>query len=101
MLNMWGLVFKIHLLICVFFNCQVFWFTFGCAGSSLLHGLFSSCGEWGLCSSCSAGVSHCDGFFCCAAQALGVWASVVAACELSGCGSRGPEHRFNSFGTWV
>ena len=28
-------------------------FTFGCAGSSLLHGLFFSCGEWGLLSSCS------------------------------------------------
>ena len=23
-------------------------FIFGCAGSSLLPGLFSSCGEWGL-----------------------------------------------------
>ena len=28
-------------------------FIFGCAGSSLLHGLFFSCGEWGLFSSCS------------------------------------------------
>ena len=37
-----------------FFNCQVFWFCFGCAGSSLLHGLCSSCGEWGLLSSCGS-----------------------------------------------
>ena len=28
-------------------------FIFGCAGSSLLHGLFSSCREWGLLSSCN------------------------------------------------
>ena len=31
-----------------FFN-----FIFGCAGSSLLHGVFSSCGAW---------ASHCSGF---------------------------------------
>ena len=29
-------------------------FVFGCAGSLLLHRLFSSCGEWELLSSCSA-----------------------------------------------
>ena len=52
---MGGLVFKIHLLICVFFNCQVFWFTFGCAGSSLLHGLFSCYGQYGLLSSWDCG----------------------------------------------
>ena len=33
----------------------------GCAGSSWLHRLFSSCGEWGY-SSCGARVSHCGGF---------------------------------------
>ena len=32
---------------------------------------FSSCGEWGLISSCSALASHCGGFSCCRAQALG------------------------------
>ena len=31
---------------------------------------FSSCGEWGLLSSCSARPSHCGGFSCCRAQAL-------------------------------
>ena len=32
--------------------------------------LFSSCGERGLLSSCSAWASHCSGFSCCGAQAL-------------------------------
>ena len=35
---------------------------FGCAGSSLLHGLFSSFGQQELLSSCSAWASHCRGF---------------------------------------
>lgn len=48
-------------------------FLFGCAGSSLLCRLFflSSCGKWGLLSSYSARASHCCGFFCCRAYALG------------------------------
>ena len=45
-------------------------FIFGCAGSSLVHGLFSRCCEWGLLSSCGAQASHCGGFSC-GAQALG------------------------------
>ena len=36
-----------------FFN-NFSYFIFGCASFSLLHGLFYSCGEWGLLSSCSA-----------------------------------------------
>ena len=62
---------------------------FGCAGSSLLHRLFSSCSEQGLLSSCGVRASHFDGFSCCRAQALGTWASVVVhglsysiACEI-------------------
>ena len=43
---------------------------FGCAGSSLLHGLFSSCSKWGLLSSCSQPASRCSGFSCCRARAL-------------------------------
>ena len=38
----------------VFFSLLIF----GRAGSSLLHGLFSSFGEWGLLSSCGARASH-------------------------------------------
>ena len=32
---------------------------------------FSSCGKWGLLSSCGALASHCSGFFCCEVQVLG------------------------------
>ena len=70
---------------------------FGCAESSLLHRLSSSCGEQGLLSSCGAWVSHCGGFSCCGAQTLGALASVAAACGLSSCGSRALEHRLSSW----
>ena len=59
-----------------FFNL----FIFGCAWSLLLHGLFSSCGEWEQLSSYSVQASHCDGF----------------SCE-----ARAPEHRLTSRGTQV
>lgn len=42
---------------------------------------FSSGGEWGLLSSCSARASHRSGFSCCGAQALGSWASVAASVQ--------------------
>ena len=54
---------------------------------------FSSCGEWGLLSSCSAWASHCSGFSCCRAQALG-WAG------FSSCGYQALEHRLSSCGAW-
>ena len=44
---------------------------------------FSSCREEGLLSGCGAGASHCGGFSCCDARALGAWASVVVAHSLS------------------
>ena len=66
---------------------------FGCAGSSLLCGLFSSGGEQGLLSSCSAQASHCGGFSYCRA-----WASVVAARGLSSCGSQTLDYRLSSCG---
>ena len=45
-------------------------FFFGSTGSSLLCGLFSSCGEQGLLSSSGAQASHCDGVSC-GARVLG------------------------------
>ena len=45
--------------------------------------------------------SHCGGFSCCRAQALGAWASVVVARGLSSSGSRALEHRLSSCGTWA
>ena len=47
---------------------------------------------------CSVQASHCSGFSCCGAQALGVHASVVAARGLSSCGSRALERRLSSCG---
>ena len=40
-------------------------FPFGCAGSLLLRELSSSCGEWGLLSSCGVQASHCVDPSCC------------------------------------
>ena len=45
-------------------------FIYDCAGSSLLHGLSLSCGEWGPLSSCGARPYHCGGFSCCWAKAF-------------------------------
>ena len=47
---------------------------------------------------CTARASHCGGFSCCRARALGARASVVVACGLSSCGSRALEHRLSSCG---
>ena len=47
---------------------------------------------------CGAWASHCGGFSCCRAQALGLRASVVVACRLSSCGSWAIECRFSSCG---
>ena len=57
------------------FFCIYFWL----AGSSLLHRLFSSCGKPGLFSSCGVWASHCGGFSCFGAQALGLPGSGVQA----------------------
>ena len=50
---------------------------------------------------CGARASHCGGFSCCGAQALGAWASAVVARGLSSCGSRALECRLSSCGTWA
>ena len=61
---------------------------------------FSSCGKWGRGATvrCGARASHCGGFSCCRAQALGARAPVVVARALSSCGSRALEHRLSSCG---
>ena len=46
-------------------------FIFGCAGSSSLCGLFSSCDDLGLPSPCGSPTSHCGGFSCSGAWTLG------------------------------
>ena len=60
-------------------------FIYGCAGSSWLCGLFSSCSKRGLLSSCGVRAFHCDGFSCCRTPALGLM--VAAAPEFQSAGS--------------
>ena len=48
---------------------------------------FSSCSEWGATLHCGMRASHCGGFSCWGAWALGSWASVAAACGLLGTGA--------------
>ena len=50
---------------------------------------------------CRAWASHCNGFSCCRARALGARASVVVACRLSSFGSRALECRLSSCSTWA
>ena len=50
---------------------------------------------------CGAWASHCGGFSCCGAWALGARASVVVACGLSSCGSQALECRLSSCGAWT
>ena len=76
----------------------IYYFIFGCAGLSLLCGLSLVAG--GLLSSCGVWASHCGGFSCCAARALGIQAPGVAAFGLSSCGYPALEHRLNR-GTWA
>ena len=47
----------------------------------------------------SVQASHCSGPSCYRAQALGSWASVVAACKLTSCGLRALEHKPSICGT--
>ena len=57
----------------------LFIFIFGCVGSSLLHAGFLWLRRAGATIRCGAQASHCSGFSCCGAQALGEQASVVVA----------------------
>ena len=54
-------------------------FIFGCIVSPLLRAGFLLLQRAGATLCCSEWASHCGGFSCCGARALGVWASVVVA----------------------
>ena len=58
------------------------YFFFGCCGSSLLCAGFLQLRRAGATLCCGARASHCGGFSCCRAWALGAWASVVAVCGM-------------------
>ena len=69
-----------------------FAFFSGCAGTSLLGGLFSSCGAGALAAVASLAAE--DGL-------SGTQAPLVAAHGLSTCGSWALEHRLSSCGKWT
>ena len=71
-----------------------FSFIFSCAGSLLLHGLFSSCREQGLLSSSGVQASHCSGLSYCRG-----WALELAV--FSSCSSQALQHRLNSCRSWA
>ena len=60
------------------FICLFIYFG-GCVGSLLLLAGFLQLQQAGATLGCGARASHCGGFSCCGAQALGAQASVVAA----------------------
>ena len=76
-------------------------FVFGCVGSSLLCAGFLQLWRVGATLRCGVRASHCGGFSCCRAQALGTRASVVVASGVSSCGSQAVEHRLSSCGAWA
>ena len=71
----------------IFFKLIILYFIFGCIGSLLLCTGFLWLRRAGATLRCSVRASHCSGFSCCRAWALGVWASVVVARVFSSCGS--------------
>ena len=62
---------------------------------------FSSLQWAGATLRCAAWASHCEGFSCCGAQALGTRASGTAAGRLGSCGSQTPELVLSSGDTQV
>ena len=95
MTSSWGF------LIFIIFKIYFFYlFNFGCIGFSLLHASCLQLQRAGATLHCSAQTSHCSGFCCCGAQALGARASVVVEHGLSSWASQALEHRLSSCGTW-
>ena len=85
-----------------YINLFIYLFIFGCVGSLLLHTGFLQLRRGGATLCCSVQASHCGGFSCCGARALGTgfsscgtWASVVVACGLQSAGSVVVVHRVN------
>ena len=91
----------LHLMRLLFIYLFIYLFSFGCVGSSLLHAGFLQLWRVEATLHCGAWASHCRGFSCCRAWALGVRASVVVACGLGSCGSWALEHSLSSCGTWA
>ena len=95
---------KPHTLSLFFFlNCASLFYCyyyFGCSRSSFLQVGFPLVAWAGATLRCGARASHCGGFSCCGAQALGARASVVAPHRLSSCGSWALELKSFSSSSW-
>ena len=61
----------LHIFITVFFDNFIYHLFLAVLGLCCCTGFFSSCGKRGLLSSCGVLASHCGGFSCCRARALG------------------------------
>ena len=85
-----------------FFNSHFLKFIFGCIGSSLLCAGFLQLQRAGATLHCGAWPSHCGGFSCCRARAVGAQASLVAVRGLSSCGAQAVGHTgFSSCSSWA
>ena len=101
---MWKLSFSVFSLFSrtfFFFNKFILFIYFWLCGVFVAARGLSLVWRAGAALRCGAWASHCGGFSCCGARALGAWASVVAARRLSSCGSRALEHRLSSCGAWA
>ena len=78
----WMWVLLVFFLFKFFLLFKKFFYFFGCVGSSLLRVAFLSLWRAGATLRCSVQASHCGGFSCCGARALGMRASVVVAHRL-------------------
>ena len=81
-----------------YFLKKFYLFIFYCVGSSLLRAGFLQLWRARATLHCGARASHCSGFSCCGARALGAWVSVIVAHRLSSCGLRALECRLSSCG---
>ena len=80
----------------IYFLNFIYLFIFGCVGSLLLRAGFLRLRRARATLRYGAEASHCGGFSCCGAWALGVRASAVVVHGLSSCGSRALERRLSS-----
>ena len=98
-MNTFTVIHSKDFLIISFFYKFIYLFIYGCIESSLLCVGFLQLRRAGATLCCDVRPSHCGGFSCCGAQALGARASGVVAHGLSSCGSQALERRLSSCGT--
>ena len=74
-------------LLLLFLKIYLFYLFLAVFGLHCCVWAFSSCVKWGLLFVVVRGLLIAVASLCCGAWALGAWASVVAACRFSSCGS--------------